>query len=227
LPPDGTFRRIAGFDLESRIPSRTKETEVSAMPLNEDVKQKVVKKLEEYEGRTNYMCLDSKGRVTIGVGHLIKSKSSVGSIDLCTTKNGVPAQLATMKEKEDEYDNISKQPIKYKAYWYKQHTKLVMKNEDIDALLDKHIESFYKELNGTYKKSAGYYDDFDNLSQEVQLALLDMIFNLGAKAIVKKFPNFDNAIKAGDWSKAAGESNRPEVNMDRNDYVKQLLSSVK
>lgn len=141
-------------------------------------------------------------------------------------KNGVPAQLATLKEKEDEYDTIAKQPINYHASWYKKHTKLVMKKEDVQALFDKHIEEFYKELAATYGKSKGYTDDFDNLPQNVQLALFDMIFNLGAGKIVNTFSEFDKAIKAGDWKKAAQESKRNGISSDRNEYVKNLLNSI-
>ncbi len=197
------------------------------MPLDKDIKKKVIEKIEEYEKRINYLYLDSKGYVTIGVGHLVKDRNSMSSIVLCKTKNNVPYQLATIKEKQDEYDNVAKQPKNYKAAWYKQHTKLVMKKEDIDVLRNKDIDSFYKELTNIYKKSKGYHDNFDNLPKNVQLALFDMIYNLGANRIVNKFFNFDKAIKAGDWAKAANESNRSKIGTERNKYVKQLLLSIK
>ncbi len=38
------------------------------MPLKATVKTEVEKKIEEYEGRYNHMYLDSKAKVTIGVG---------------------------------------------------------------------------------------------------------------------------------------------------------------
>ncbi len=109
----------------------------------------------------------------------------------------------------------------------KKHTKLIMKSETIDALLAKHIDSFYKELTGIYQKSKGYPDDFDKLPKNVQLALFDLIFNLGASQIVNKFKKFNKALKAKDWATAAKESNRPEISTDRNNYVKKLLTSVK
>lgn len=33
-------------------------------------------KLEKYEGKVNHMYLDSKGYVTVGVGHLVKDLAS-------------------------------------------------------------------------------------------------------------------------------------------------------
>ncbi len=53
-----------------------------------------------------------------------------------------------------------------------------------------------------------------------------MIFNLGASKVIKIFKKFDAAIKVGDWKKAANESNRPDVNVARNQYVKQLLTTA-
>ncbi|WP_133512713.1 hypothetical protein [Candidatus Thiosymbion oneisti] len=83
------------------------------MPLKSSVKTIVQKKLEEYEGRYNHMYLDSKDKVTIGVGHLIASKNVVASITLHNTKNNQPTTPASLKEKQDEYNNVLKQKKNY------------------------------------------------------------------------------------------------------------------
>lgn len=94
-----------------------------------------------------------------------------------------------------------------------------MGNTDIDILTDEHIESFEKELKNLYS-------GFDNLPEEVQLGLFDMIFNLGATTLGDKFPSFNKAIKEKDWTKAAKESNRPDVNAERNKYVRDLFDKA-
>jgi hypothetical protein len=53
-----------------------------------------------------------------------------------------------------------------------------------------------------------------------------MIFNLGNPRLTGRFPNFNKALKAEDWKKAAIESNRSDVELARNQYVKQLLNTV-
>lgn len=198
------------------------------MPLAENVKQEVVKKIEQYEGRSNHLYLDTKGKVTVGVGHLISSRNAIATVRLYKTKNNLPSQIATMVEKQEEYDNITKLPygMRYGARSFKSHTTLVMKEIDINSQRDNHINSFYSELCSVYKKSNGYTADFDNLHKNIQLALFDMIFNLGATKLVNIFKKFNSALKDGDWQKAATESNRPDVNSARNQYVKQLLNSV-
>jgi GH24 family phage-related lysozyme (muramidase) len=198
------------------------------MPLAADIKTEVGKKLEEYEGKLNHLYLDSLGKVTVGIGHLIPNRSAIGPIPMFKTKNGVATQAASAQEKMDEYDKIAKLSKGYKASWYGKHTTLVMKEADIKNLLEKHIASFYKELTTIYQKTKGYPDDFDTLPKNVQIGLFDMIFNLGASKIVNVFQGFDTAVKAGDWAKAAQECNRPQLSSARNTYVKNLfLSAVK
>ncbi len=198
------------------------------MPLAVSVKSELVKKIEQYEGRFNHLYLDTKGKVTIGVGHLIPNRNAIVMVALYTLKNKIPSLLANLAEKQAEYDKIAKLPYgqRYGASSFKSHTTLVMKDSDINTQKSKHINSFYTELTNIYKKSNGYPDDFDKLHKNVQLALFDMIFNLGATKITGSFPGFNKALKAGDWKKAATESNRPDVNVARNQYVKQLLNTV-
>lgn len=198
-------------------------TEKAFMPLDPQIRTTVQKKIEEYEGRVPHLYLDSVGRVTAGVGHLVANRAAVGSIALYKVTNGVPLSEASLGEKQVEYDKVAKQPKGYKASHYKQFTTLVMKDSDINALRDKHIDSFYKELTAIYTKAKGYTANFDDLPRGVQLALFDMIFNLGATKIVSTFVNFDKAVKAGDWVKAAEQSHRPQIGTARNAYVKQLF----
>jgi len=198
------------------------------MSLSTATKKKLRKKLYLYEGNFNHLYLDTKGKVTIGVGHLIPNKGAISALTLYTTKNNLPDLPATLHDKQNEYDKISKLPWgqQHGAASFKPHTTLTMKTTDIHHLLDNHVNRFYKELTTIYKKTNGYVEDFDNMHENVQLALFDMIFNLGASKIVKMFKNFDAAIKVGNWKKAANESNRPDVNVARNQYVKQLLTTA-
>jgi GH24 family phage-related lysozyme (muramidase) len=196
------------------------------MPLAADVKAKVAKKIEEYEGKINHLYLDSVGKVTVGIGHLIPDRNSVTTVPLFHAKNGVATKPATPQEKQKEYDTIAKLNKGYKASWYGKHTTLLIKDSDITTQLNKHIASFYQELTNIYKKSSGYPDDFDKLPKNVQIALFDMIFNLGAHKIVNVFTSFDKAVKAGDWKKASQECNRPQLDPARNNYVKNLFLSA-
>ncbi|WP_089726854.1 hypothetical protein [Candidatus Thiosymbion oneisti] len=67
-----------------------------------------------------------------------------------------------------------------------------------------------------YSKAKGYTNDFDAMPDEVQLALFDMIFNLGQTKLRTIFTEFNKAIKHEKWDEAAKQSNRPDVNAARN-----------
>lgn len=52
------------------------------MSLNAKVKTEVIKNTENYEGRVPHLYLDTRGLVTVGIGHLIPNKSAMASIPL-------------------------------------------------------------------------------------------------------------------------------------------------
>lgn len=174
-------------------------------------------KLKKYEGSIPHMYLDSKGYVTVGIGHLITSVAEAQKLSFVDAGTGKKASAADIKT---DYDNVKKQTKNRIASFYKKHTKLKLTQSEIDKLTDKHIESFYKELKRIYA-------NFDTFPTEVRLALFDMIFNLGMTNLKNKWPSFNKHIKAKDWQKAANNSNRmAPVSATRNKYVKDLLEKA-
>ena len=184
--------------------------------------------LKKYEGHINHLYLDTKGKVTVGVGHLIANRNAVSGVTLYKVKNKLLTQPATLQEKMTEYANIAKLPWgkRYGAESFESHTTLKMKDFDIKFLLNKHIDSFYLELKNIYKKDKGFTKNFDDFDSKVQLALFDMIFNLGATKLVNSFPNFNGAIKNDNFKQAAKQSHRLDISEARNKYVEKLLESV-
>lgn len=173
-------------------------------------------KLEKYEGRINHLYLDSKGYVTVGVGHLLSSATQAQKLTFRTVKN-LPATAVEIKA---DYDAVKKQPSNRVASFYQKHTKLTLPDTAIDKLTDKHIDSFELELKLIYP-------GFNTFPSAVKLALFDLIFNLGMTNLKNKWPKFNAAIKAKNWQKAADHSRRsPPVSAERNEYVRGLLKSV-
>lgn len=198
------------------------------MAITTETRATLKKNLIDYEDSINHLYLDTKGKVTVGIGHLIPNKNAMSGVTLYKVKNKLLAQPATLQEKMTEFANIAKLPWgkRYGAKSFEKHTTLRMKDFDINNLFNKHIDNFYLELKNIYKKDKGYSENFDDFDSSVQLALFDMIFNLGATKLVKSFPTFNKHIKAGDFDKAAKESHRLDVNEARNKYVEKLLQSV-
>jgi len=196
------------------------------MALKAKTKKKIVAKLKEFEGSVPHLYLDTKGYVTVGIGHLVASRDDMASVIMYTVVNKLPSSLATTAAKKTEYDTIKKEKKGKRASAYKSKTTLIMKEQDILDQKTKHVDAFYVNLKEYYKVTRGFKRNFDDFPENVQLALFDMIFNLGYKGLKTKFPSFNRAIKAEDWRKAAKECNRPDVSVTRNNYVKKLFKTV-
>lgn len=173
-------------------------------------------KMEKYEGRIDYMYLDSKGLVTVGVGHLIKDIASAQKLNFKKSDN----KPASKEEIKADYETVKKQPTNRLASFYKKHTKLHLSVADINTLTNKHIDNFESEL----KK---IFPDFSTYPSEVRLALFDIIFNVGMTDLNNKWPNFKKAVKDKDWTAAAKASNRKApISAERNKYVKDLFEKA-
>ncbi|MBC7010241.1 hypothetical protein BIZ38_17490 [Pseudoalteromonas sp. BZK2] len=132
--------------------------------------------------------------------------------------------LASLAEKDAEYDTIKKQHYgRYLASYCKPYTTLVMKDHDIVIQKEKHIAAFYRELVGYYNTKNGFSTHFDAMPLEVQQALLDMSFNLGITRLKSQYINMNAHIKKEKWADAALQSNRIGIQTQRNLYVKNLF----
>ena len=185
---------------------------------SESEKTTLRQKLETYEGCVEHMYLDTKGFVTVGVGHLLSTLASAQALAFIVQK---VSKTATKEQIKTDYDTVKKQTKGLLSSTYKKHTKLKLKKTDIDKLTNKHIDTFEGELKKVYGTDA-----FAAYPSEVRLALFDMIFNLGMTNLKSKFPTFNKYIKAKNWSEAAKESNRSDVSDARNKYVKDLLEKA-
>lgn len=185
---------------------------------SESEKTTLRQKLETYEGCVEHMYLDTKGYVTVGVGHLLSTLTNAQSLAFIVQKD---SKAATKEQIKTDYDTVKKQTKGLLSSTYKKHTKLKLKKTDIDKLTNKHIDTFEGELKKVYGSDA-----FAAFPSEVRLALFDMIFNLGMTNLKNKFPTFNKYIKAKNWSDAAKESNRSDVSDARNKYVKDLLEKA-
>ena len=173
-------------------------------------------KLEQYEGKINHLYLDSNGYVTIGIGHLLKNLSSAQKLNF-KKSNLLPA---SKDEIAIDYNAVKKQPKNRLASFYKKHTKLLLQDVVINALTDKHIETFENELKRIFP-------NFPSYPSEVRLALFDIIFNVGMTNLNNKWPSLKKAVLANDWTTAANESGRkPPISAERNKYVKDLFEKA-
>ena len=159
---------------------------------------------------------------------MLPNKSAVTTVPLY--KRGTHGGLfsANASEKEAEYDVIKQLLFgdNYAARYYRRYATLIMRDDDINAQRDAHIASFYKELSGYYTTGNGVMDAFDDMPEEVQLALFDMIFNLGLTKLRIQYVLFNGHLRKRNWREAAVQSSRVRIGSDRNNYVHDLLMTA-
>ncbi len=184
--------------------------------LTQQDKKIIYKNMQTYEGSVSHMYLDSKGFVTIGIGHLLSTVADAKKLSLYNLQN----KKATAAEIKAEFNTIQKKPKNFKATYYKRFTSLTMKSTDIEKITYKHIETFYKELKQIYS-------DFDSYPKSAKYALFDMIFNLGKPKLKNGFPSLNRAVLTHAWPLAAKETKRrPPVSVARNKFVKDLFNKA-
>jgi GH24 family phage-related lysozyme (muramidase) len=201
--------------------------------LAETFKRKLKTALIKYERSVPYLYQDSVGQVTIGVGHLVPTEAAV--IPLLLRRRS-DRQGATKDEKQAAWRAVKKENRNYTgakdhkhhvygAGHYEQSSALYMEAADIDQLTEAHIAEFHRYLQLAFTKQHGYQTEFDGMPENVRLALFDMMFNMGPTRFPRPWHELVAAIKQADWKDAAARSNRPQVNAERNAYVRQLFLS--
>lgn len=177
--------------------------------------------LETSEGRVNHFYRDTrKGLITIGIGCAFAKASEASGLPMFKLQGN---KKATAAEVTAEYEAVMAQPKGMAAQKYT--FTLIINDGDINTLRDQKIGQFYKELRTRYSKTRGYADGFDGFPPQIQLALFDMIYNLGGPAMMR-FRNMNNAIKARDWDEAANHCNRKGPGADRNTFVRKLFQKA-
>ena len=179
-------------------------------------RERLKSSIRQNEGCIDHMYLDTRGNVTIGIGQLVPSAEFARTLRLVMRDSG---EAASAQQIAEDYDNVSAQQAGMAAARYRPFTRLVMTQDDIDALLENHIGEFYAALQREIS-------DFDSFPDAAQEALLDMAFNLGVSGLIKKFPKLVSAAGRQDWQTCAAECERRGIGEERNQATRRLFESA-
>ena len=183
--------------------------------MSEKFRDKVRELIKEGEGCVAHMYLDTVGKVRVGVGNMLKKPSSAASLPFIVEATG---EKASEQSIEEEFELISSQEAARPAKFYKEFTQLILSDRDINQLLDMRLDKFESKLRMDFPK----YDDYP---EDAKLGLIDMVYDLGNKGLVKKFPTFTNAARKADWLTCSNECRRKQIQDSRNDKVRSLFLS--
>lgn len=180
-----------------------------------------IERLKTFEGYADHLYLDSVGKVTIGVGLMYGSADTlVGSnITFRTKTNG---KIASASDIRDEFKRISKLSKGRGASFYRSKCLLMADGADLQGRLMRRLSTALTDALYFYNTGKpvpnAKFEKFSDLPGNVQLALLDMAFNLG-RGKLGKFQSLRNALKQGDWLNAAKNSHRRGIQSSRNETI--------
>lgn len=125
--------------------------------------------------------------------------------------------LASEDEIRAEFELIAgmEASTEHTAEYYEDFTELYLSQDAIDRLVTDH-------MRGDFPALLRLYPEFGNLPLSAQIALWDMIYNLGPAGLAG-FQLLRQAIHDGDWEEAARQSHRLRISDDRNDFVFDLF----
>jgi GH24 family phage-related lysozyme (muramidase) len=173
-----------------------------------------------FEGDIPFMYRDTAGWVTVGVGQMLPDVNAAKKY-LFETPLG---EKATADDIETDYRRVHAMPIGLPAEKYRTQSSLLLAESYIQAVLLKKL----KECDIALRR---HYLRYDTFPEPVKLALLDMIYNLGAAKLFGQFPSFEKAVNAQDWKTAADHSHRKHRGLtdNRNAWTRHqfLISEAK
>lgn len=177
-------------------------------------RRQIVRKLIEFEAPLNFMYLDTKGLVTVGIGHQIFSAEDAQQIPFLD-KAGKPVPKVEIR-RQYEFLKNSFLP-NYKAISYQKLTNIHISEDTMANLMDANLQDIDRQLKLLFH-------GFDNYPSNIRLVLFDMAYNGGVNKLRIGYPKFIEAIRKGNWRAAADESHRKwPIRESRNQYVKDLL----
>ena len=173
--------------------------------------------LKNHEGCVSYLYRDSRGNVTVGIGHLLSNCGQAEKLTFIIRATGGPAVAADIIK---DFNAVAACPSPQVYTHYKPFTRLDMPEAAIEALLDADLAD--KEA-GVRRGFAGY----DGYPSAAKQALLDMAFNLGISGLVDGYPHLKAAAESHDWDTCCRHCHRNGIPDDRNEWTRQQFLKAK
>ena len=185
---------------------------------------------KDFEDNTDFFYLDSKGKVTIGVGVMFNKVEDVLALRLKFT-NRFNFKTATDEEVKEEYKKIKLIGKGKHAHYYQKDATLKADSIRLNIEFKKRLKEATKFAqryfeNDNESDNDAKYKQFNKLPEDVQFALIDMSFNLGYRGL-SKFTTLKTMLRQGKWAEAAEQSHRNGIQPIRNKKIFDWIGQSK
>lgn len=210
-------------------------------------------KLRVFEGSSNSMYRDQAGVVTVGVGHALFSANDAVTLPyafriyrfradvprvaspitpgllalddlpvfgphfspMATPSLGIRVDMAAAEQVRADWNSVHAKQAGNSVAWYRQYTKCWLTDSDVDALFEADLAKHWTTLTNLYPHVTSF-------PQGAQDALFDLVYNSNF-AQDGTWPNLKSAVATRDWTTAADQCERGQVQPSRNTYTRQCF----
>jgi GH24 family phage-related lysozyme (muramidase) len=167
--------------------------------------------LQGLEGTIAWMYLDTRSFVTCATGEMVANAAAALKLPWRSQQTG---DLAGASDVQADFQRVSQMAPGHEASFYRVDDSLILAAADMTALLSARVTGFEVNLRELFP-------EYDSFPDSAKLALIDMIYNLGAAGLGKDFPAFCDLVQQQRWQPAALECKRVGPSDARNDWTKQ------
>ena len=160
-----------------------------------------------YEGHVTYMYLDSKGHVTVGIGHLIPKVEDAMEMKFYERGTTNPAHPAHIENAFNKVLDSRLTDSRHTDFKDMSHVDLDL--TEIESLFDRDVAQFLNLL-----KKPIYFPNFDTYPAGAQIGMLDIAYTMGVYGFYNAFGKFRAALELRNWIEVANQSGR-KVNKDK------------
>ena len=186
-----------------------------------------LKALKHWEGEHRFMYVDTRGYVTTGIGHLLKTPEAALGLPWRHAKTGQPATpaevrstFARVREAAAQFKQDNPNSKGIPPATCQKLSDLVLPEGLAPRLATRRLHTeFLPDLRKLFP-------GFDRYPLPAQHAIVDMGYNLGVAKLKHDFPAFVAACRAGNFVDAAKESHRSSCREERNRATADLLGQA-
>ena len=174
----------------------------------------------DFEGLVPHIYLDTKGKITTGVGALVDDETTFKAVDWLVD-NKRPATDAEKQAAYNHFQDLKRQEKfgqKYGAGYYKDESILQVSEAFALQRMNEHLQNDLKKLREGI-------DRFDSLPYPLKEVLLDIRYNTGAVSQTR-WPNLRNGIREKNLTKIYHNVNRLKIQKKRNQWAKERIKAI-
>jgi GH24 family phage-related lysozyme (muramidase) len=155
--------------------------------------------IKRFEGWASHFYLDTKGLVTIGIGHMVRTLDDALALDGFM----VGSRPASRSEIANDFSVVQYAKPAMAAGYYAPKCITRMSGDAILGLFEDDVDTCQKELILAVP-------GFTEMPETVQAAAIDMRFNMGISRLRAKFPKFMGHMVEKNYQGMLAECKRTE-----------------